>query len=132
MNIICAGGIVTKNIHGQEYILLVIKKDGLLTFPKGHVEAGEKIEEAAVREVEEETGLQDIQLGQKLGVVARHSLELSGEEVMKDIHLYAMTSDSENHKVADEKYGWFTMSNAMERLKFEEEKKFLSRVIKYE
>lgn len=39
---------------------------GRWTIPKGHVEAGESIEQTAVREVTEETGLSRLRLGEKL------------------------------------------------------------------
>lgn len=39
---------------------------GRWTIPKGHVEPGEKIEQTAVREVGEETGLTNLKLGDKL------------------------------------------------------------------
>lgn len=51
-----AGGIVQEGTH-----LLMVKVQNLeghvvWTFPKGHIERGEKAAEAALREVEEETG----------------------------------------------------------------------------
>jgi 8-oxo-dGTP pyrophosphatase MutT (NUDIX family) len=39
---------------------------GRWTIPKGHVEPGESIEQTAVREVSEETGLMNLRLGDKL------------------------------------------------------------------
>ena len=57
-----AGGVVfRRGVHGIEFALM---KDsyGKWTFPKGHVEAGEDIEEAAARETLEELGLREIRL----------------------------------------------------------------------
>ena len=48
-----AGGVVL-SVRGA--VLLLRYKGGGWTFPKGHIEAGERDEEAAVREVREETG----------------------------------------------------------------------------
>jgi 8-oxo-dGTP pyrophosphatase MutT (NUDIX family) len=48
-----AGGVV---LAGDE-VLLIRDRYGRWTFPKGHVEPGETDEEAARREVEEETGV---------------------------------------------------------------------------
>jgi 8-oxo-dGTP diphosphatase len=53
-----SGGIVREGDN-----LLMVKVENLeghqiWTFPKGHIEKGEKSEEAAIREVEEETGYQ--------------------------------------------------------------------------
>ncbi len=53
-----SGGIVQEN--GNLLMVKVQNIEGtqIWTFPKGHIEKGEKLEEAALREVEEETGYQ--------------------------------------------------------------------------
>lgn len=57
-----AGGLVF-NPKGN---LLMIYRLGFWDLPKGKIEAGEEPEEAAVREVQEETGLQEIELGEAM------------------------------------------------------------------
>lgn len=52
-----AGGVVLQADH-----LLVIKRQGVYDLPKGHQENGETIEMCAVREVEEECGLQEVKI----------------------------------------------------------------------
>lgn len=49
-----AGGVVL-NPRGE--VLLVRYRGGVWTFPKGHIEAGETLEQTAEREVLEETGV---------------------------------------------------------------------------
>ena len=85
-NTISAGGIVRKLEGGKVFALLtkiVGKPDWLI--PKGHVEAGETIEEAAWREVGEETGLKNIKISKKLGVKKRLSFR---REEYKTIHYF--------------------------------------------
>lgn len=53
-----AGGLVS-NRRGD---LLLISRNGLWDLPKGHQEAGEDIEETAMREVQEETGVKELEL----------------------------------------------------------------------
>ena len=56
---VSAGGVVVRD--GK--IIFVKFSDGQgITFPKGHVEQGETYEQAALREVGEETGLKDLQI----------------------------------------------------------------------
>lgn len=69
---ISAGGIITKIANGKPRILLI--RDLLHTdwvLPKGHVEDGETIEEAALREVREEAGLSNIHIDRLLGTYER-------------------------------------------------------------
>lgn len=55
---VAAGGVVyTTNPAGQLVLLLIKDKRGDWMLPKGHLEAGETGEEAAVREILEETGI---------------------------------------------------------------------------
>ncbi|MBR6001825.1 MAG: NUDIX domain-containing protein [Bacteroidales bacterium] len=53
-----AGGLVS-NRRGD---FLLISRNGLWDLPKGHQEAGENIELTAIREVQEETGVEDLQI----------------------------------------------------------------------
>jgi 8-oxo-dGTP pyrophosphatase MutT (NUDIX family) len=64
-----AGGVVLRAIEGRVHVLLIrdpYRKWGL---PKGHLEPEEAPQEAAVREVEEETGLSGLILGPELGEI---------------------------------------------------------------
>jgi 8-oxo-dGTP diphosphatase len=54
-----AGGVVIKD---KREVLLIKNPSNIWTFPKGHIEKGETREQAAVREVKEETNV-DAQIG---------------------------------------------------------------------
>lgn len=125
---VSSGGIILKLIDNKLHILLIIHEDGFLVFPKGHIHAGESEETAAIREIQEETGLHNPKIIKKLGIVVRLSIEDTGERVMKKIHLFLMKVDNYNHKKAEEKCGWFTYEEAMEKLGFVQEKEFLKKI----
>lgn len=58
-----AGGVVARIEEGRVLVAVVDEgKSGMFVLPKGHVEPGESLEEAAFREIEEEAGLSDIRL----------------------------------------------------------------------
>jgi len=89
-----AGGVVVRQ-HDQRAELLLIRDvnydDWFL--PKGHVEPGETNEVAALREIEEETGLNDLELGQFLGSFTRVSEQ--EKEIKTEYHfLFRKTGDS--------------------------------------
>jgi 8-oxo-dGTP pyrophosphatase MutT (NUDIX family) len=83
--IIAAGGIV-ENEHGE--ILLQFRR-GKWDLPKGKLDDGETIEECAVREVEEETGIRNIQLGELIATTI-HYYQEKGNEIEKETFWYAM------------------------------------------
>jgi ADP-ribose pyrophosphatase YjhB (NUDIX family) len=55
-----AGGGLVSNRRGD---FLLIRRNGLWDLPKGHQDPGEDIEVTALREVQEETGIDQIELG---------------------------------------------------------------------
>ena len=68
-----AGAIILREIEGELKIALAHhqRTDKSWVLPKGHVEEGETIEEAALREIHEETGLDNVQLIKHLGTILR-------------------------------------------------------------
>ncbi len=92
-----AGGVVV--FAGTQKLAIVTNEFGQHVLPKGGIETGESYEHAARREVYEETGLSDLQLVRKLGVLERpgHASATSKHlDVIKQIHLFLFsTTDTE-------------------------------------
>ncbi len=80
-----AGGLVT-NGYGE---CLMIFRYGRWDLPKGHLEKGESIDRCALREVEEETGLAELELGAPI-CDTRHRYMLDGRLVEKHTHWFRM------------------------------------------
>jgi 8-oxo-dGTP pyrophosphatase MutT (NUDIX family) len=128
---VSAGAIILQEIDGELKIALAQHKNKRKPWvmPKGHIEAGESIEQAALREIYEETGLQRVQLIKYLGVVLRESGKSNGNIVNKTIHYYlayALKSDQEK-KPSDSSFtepGWFSPTEAIQLIQHEEERLF--------
>lgn len=84
-----SGGIV-KNPKGE---ILFIYRNGKWDLPKGHKELKETIEEAAIREVEEECGINDIIIGEKARITY-HTYFMKGKNELKETHWFYMKSNS--------------------------------------
>ena len=61
-----AAGAVVVDASTREVLLLHHRDEDRWCFPKGHVEAGESIRAAALREVREETGLLHVVIGEEV------------------------------------------------------------------
>jgi 8-oxo-dGTP pyrophosphatase MutT (NUDIX family) len=87
--ITAAGGIVLKDSK-----IAVIFRNEKWDLPKGHVDFGETIEAAALREVEEETGI-IAQLSKKIGCTY-HTYVYNNQLVLKTTHWFEMISINES------------------------------------
>lgn len=81
-----AGGVVRNN----EQQILLIFRNGKWDLPKGKVEKHEAIDDAAIREVEEECGISNIQLGSQLKTTYHIYPLKSGTLVLKPTYWYNM------------------------------------------
>jgi 8-oxo-dGTP pyrophosphatase MutT (NUDIX family) len=85
-NVIEAAGGIVQNSAKE---ILFIKRLGKWDLPKGKMEKGENQEECAVREVEEETGVSNLNLKKKIGVTY-HTYDLFGKHNLKITYWYSM------------------------------------------
>ncbi len=95
--------------------------------PKGHLEQDETSEQAAIREVFEETGL-EAQIIQHLGEVNYQFIQ-DGSKISKTVHVYLMQQtggelsfDKDPHKEASE-LEWVQVSELLARLSHGNEKR---------
>ena len=88
--IIAAGGVV---INSKEDTLMIFRR-GKWDLPKGKLDEGESLEHCAVREVEEETGLTNIELGEKI-TTTYHTYTDYGKHILKESHWYKMKSNTD-------------------------------------
>jgi 8-oxo-dGTP pyrophosphatase MutT (NUDIX family) len=80
-----AGGVV----RNDESEALLIFRRGKWDLPKGKLDKGETLEQCAVREVEEETGLKDVQLISPL-TITWHTYHEGTKFILKESHWYNM------------------------------------------
>ncbi|MBM5789678.1 NUDIX domain-containing protein [Candidatus Parcubacteria bacterium] len=88
---VSAGGIVFRRKGTRMWIAMMKDPYEKWTFPKGHVEKGEELEEAAARETLEELGLEQIRLLEELGKIDiwfRDRFQKKGKLIHKDIHYF--------------------------------------------
>ena len=126
---VSAGGVVYR--RGDDAIEVVICgriSDGVWGLPKGTPEDGESLEETAVREVSEETGLK-VQIGEKVGVV-EYWFARTGVRYHKWVHHYlfqATGGDTDSHDLEYDRVEWRPIENALKTLTFKNESDMLEK-----
>jgi 8-oxo-dGTP pyrophosphatase MutT (NUDIX family) len=85
-----AGGLVKND---KNKILMILRR-GKWDLPKGKSDEGEKIEDCALREVEEETGLRNVRLVSPL-TVTYHTYHEGTKYILKESHWFTMTITGE-------------------------------------
>lgn len=94
--IIQAGGGLLQN---EKKEILMIFRRGFWDLPKGKLDKGETMEECAVREVKEETGLKNVKL-KKFITITYHSYNLGTHHMLKESHWYSMKGSSSEKLIA--------------------------------
>ncbi|HVQ44280.1 MAG TPA: NUDIX domain-containing protein [Candidatus Saccharimonadia bacterium] len=113
-----AGGVVYRRAGSHVDILMIQDRLGRWTIPKGHVEAGESLEQTALREVAEETGLQEFRLGDKLDKL-HFFYRKEGKLIFMTTHVYLMEALGDTDAVvAEDSEGivdakWFPADKAL-------------------
>ncbi len=98
MEIVCAAGGVVENDLGE---VLVMTRKGWPDLPKGHIDPGESAEQAALREVMEETGLAEVEIVAPL-CTTRHFHNAYGRWEIKQTEWFLMQAAGEAPKVFPE------------------------------
>lgn len=131
---VSAGGLVI-DFTGTQGLLIgrIDQKDSaktrlLWSLPKGHIESGETPEEAALREVLEETGIES-QIARSLGVIDFWFMA-GGKRIHKTVHHYLFREVGgllapQVTEVDD--VAWFPLHEIIEKLAYPDEKKLIAR-----
>ena len=131
-----AGGVVVRpRDDGTWEVLLISTHEGARwSLPKGHVEHDETAEQAAVREVFEETGVQ-ASLIQPLDTIEywfRWRASEGSVLVHKKVTFYLMRyvrGSEKNHGWEVDEARWFPFTEALQRVSYDDERKLLVKAL---
>jgi len=133
-----AGGLVCRRVRGEWTVCLAGRRihpgsDLVWILPKGHVEEGERMEETALREVREETGL-EAEIIDRLGDVTywyvRREPEGRPSRVFKRVRFFLMLFRGGRFGDRDEEMDdvrWFSLERAQTMLAYANERTLMFR-----
>lgn len=98
---VTAGGGLVRDSFGN---CLMIYRNGVWDLPKGHMEEGEDIRKTALREVQEETGLQVLELGELI-CITEHTYLRDGISHLKHTWWYDMLCPDPNETIPQTEEG---------------------------
>jgi 8-oxo-dGTP pyrophosphatase MutT (NUDIX family) len=129
-----AGGVVVSPTGDHVLVLVRGKRSGPdgcpeVRLPKGHIEAGESRQQAALREVHEESGLTGLEILSDLGYQPVRFVS-EGTRYVRDesYFLMAVPRDAEHNRPEKQfERRWLTWSDASTRLTFDAEREWIRR-----
>jgi 8-oxo-dGTP diphosphatase len=129
---ISSGGVVYRRHKGTVEIALIRVRDRW-SLPKGQVERGEGLEETALREVREETGLEG-KIVEKLGDITYWFTNKTREgepiRIFKRVYFYLirwLKGDVSRHDDEVEEAAWFPIAKALGQIYYSTEREMVKK-----
>lgn len=130
---VSAGGIIFRPGPDGPEIALVLDRHGVWTLPKGKVEPGETLTQAALREVAEEVGLSGLEVLEEIGC-SRYRFRVKAGVVDKTVHLFllAASEQAQLHPFPSEgiqQADWFPPDQALKLIGYRDGRRILRRAL---
>jgi mutator protein MutT len=131
-----AGGVIIRKEDNIIIVLLIRDMNGNWTFPKGLIEPNETAEQAALREIAEETGLRKLKLLTALKEI-HYQFQRQNESVSKTVTYY-LYEELEDETVICQKeegisaYNWLPLEKALDFVSYpKSNRQLINEVIEY-
>jgi len=133
------GGVVFTIIEGTPHYLLLHYPSAAKTnqeywdLPKGHAEEGEEELDTARREIEEETGLRDIEFIDGFQESIHYFFQFEGKTISKTVTFYLAGVKTQDITISDEHIGyqWLPYLEATKQATYQNAKAILTKAQEY-
>lgn len=117
-------------IKEKEPIYLLLQSEAKhWDFPKGNIEKGESDKDTVKREIEEETGIKDIDINPNFKEIIHYYFKFKGELINKTVIFYLAKTQTKQVKISFEHIGfeWLPYDKAFEKLTYKNAKEILKK-----
>ncbi|MCX7914436.1 MAG: NUDIX hydrolase [Thermodesulfovibrionales bacterium] len=126
-----SGGVIFRRVEEKiEIVLIAVKNKTVWTLPKGLIDKGENAEEAAIREILEETGL----YGKIVSFLGENSywfyIKNDNVKCKKTVFYYlvkCLDGDLKNHSWEVDEARWFSIDEAIEKVYYKSDREIIQK-----
>jgi len=124
---VSCGAILFRESNGIRNYLLLHYESGYWDFAKGRREKGESEKETTIREVHEETGINDLTFIDNFKKKINWFYKRGGETIFKEVTYFLCETEIEEVKICTEHIGyiWLNYEDAVKKATFKDSKKLL-------
>lgn len=128
-----AGTVLFIEEDNEKKFLLLHYPTGHWDFVKGKIENNESLEQAAIRETKEETGITDIEFIKGFKEKIEYNFKFNGDIVQKEVIFFLAKTNTKQVKISDEHldYVWLNFNNALNKITYENAKNILKKSKNY-
>ena len=123
------GAVVFKRQKDSAKYLILHYGAGHWDFPKGKQEKNENEEQTAIREIREETGIEDIKLLDGFKETIKYFFKKGEETIYKEVVFFLAETHSQEVTLSSEHigYAWLSYEHAYKKLTFNNSKELLEK-----
>jgi bis(5'-nucleosidyl)-tetraphosphatase len=125
-----AGAILFRETPSGNLYLLLNYPSGHWDFVKGNIEKGETLKETVIREIREETGINDVNFVDDFEDKVEYHYQRNGELVHKEVVFFLAKTNTSDVKISHEHLGfiWLTFDDALKKLTYKNAQNIMKRM----
>ena len=125
-----AGAILYRESSAGNLYLLLNYPSGHWDFVKGNIEKGEVLKETVIREIEEETGITDVNFVEGFEDRVEYHYQRDGQLVHKEVVFFLAKTRTDNVKLSHEHHGfiWLDFNDALKKLTYKTAQNMLKKI----
>jgi len=127
---VSAGAVICRIENGVRLFLLLLHefKTKYWEFPRGKIEGNETLKETAIREVEEETGITDLEITDGFEETIEWYFKRKGDTVFKKATYFLAETKTKEVVLSEElDYTWLPYEEALDKITHKNEKEVLKK-----